>query len=408
MKIRACLALAATLALLTACSGVTPYAAASAGRAGPSVTVTPDTGSSTVPAAAATELARSSLLGVSWVSAAAGWALAAQPCAVGTCARLARTTDGGRHWRLLPNPPAAVQDDFIPCTARACVSQVSFASAAVGYLWGPSLLVTTDGGRTWRAQPGPLTETLTTVAGRVYRVAYTSDGCPGPCLPSLEEARPGSAAWRTIIRRLAEPDRSDSAQIAAWGPDLLVALFGSLAGPVSAHATVYRSTDDGARWQQAADPCSGRGIRPPDQEEDLMAVAAAAGGFFAGLCLPHGGPTGDGLVITSADAGAAWRPVATEPRGQRLSLLAAASPGTIAVATGPLGGGGVYTSWLEVTTDGGRHWVTAATDTSGFAADGIPAWLGFQTARAGHWIGDPHGIWTTTDGGRRWSRTAFR
>jgi photosystem II stability/assembly factor-like uncharacterized protein len=378
----------------------------------PAVSGTPDTG----PAGgqrpgAATGLAHSALLSTSWINATEGWALAAQPCAGGTCARLARTTDAGRHWQRLPDPPATALAGMLDClSARACVSQVSFASPAIGYLYGPSLLMTTDGGLTWKARPGLETETLTIAGGQAYRVAYTSGGCPGPCRPSLQEAPAGSANWRTLIARLIEPDRSDSAQIAVSGTDVLVAMYGSLGGPVLAQADVYRSADGGGTWRQAADPCgpSPRGPGPNNlsMEKDLIGLAASPGGFVAGLCFTRA--RNSTFVITSADAGTNWRPASASPPGQGLGFITAASPATIAVASGATGGSGAYTARLLVTTDGGRHWVTVATDTQDLAADGIPAWAGFETTLAGQWLGDPHGVWTTADGGLRWTRTAFR
>ncbi len=364
--------------------------------------------------AAAIDLAYSSLLSVSWVSATQGWALAAQPCSTGTCARLARTTDAGQHWQLLPDPPATIQDGTADCQVQSCVSQVSFASPAVGYLYGPALLVTTDGGLTWHARPGLQTETLTADGGRAYRITYTSDGCPGPCQPSLQEAPAGTGSWRTLIGQLAEPGRSDSAQIAVSGPDVVVAMYGSLSGPVPAQAVLYRSADGGDTWQRAADPCDGLGPGAPGalgglgargQEEDLIGLAAAPGGFFAGLCVTRA--TMSAFVITSAGAGA-WKAAAAPPPGQNLGVIAAAGPAVIAVASAAQGGDGSYTARLVVTTDTGRHWVTAATDTQDLAAGGVPAWAGFETALDGQWLADPHSVWTTTDGGLHWTRTAFR
>jgi len=346
------------------------------------------------------DLADSSLLSTSWISATEGWALAEQPCPTGTCARVARTTDGGQHWQVLPGPAAGVQGETTSCLTRTCVSQVSFASPAVGYLYGPSLLMTTDGGLTWHAEPGQQTETLTVAGGQVYRVAYPYSGCPGPCQPVLQEAPPGSADWRTLIGPLAYPDRSGSAQIAVSGADVLVALYGSLAGPLVAHAYVYRSVDGGRTWTRAADPCAG--FAPADQEDDLLAVAAAPGGFFGGVCVQRVDLST--FVITSARAGANWRPAASRPRRQWPGILAMAGPGTIAVVTGPPGGNAA----LQVTTDGGRHWLTVATDTPGLTAGSAPDGLSFETPLDGQWLGDPHGIWTTTDGGLRWTRMAFR
>lgn len=397
---------AAGVALLAAACG--SVAAGSAG--GSNTTPTPRPTFATGSAGAA-DLASSSLVATSWVSDTEGWGLAAQPCGQGTCSRLAMTTDAGRQWQVLPDLPAKFQDGTVDCSTQTCVSQVSFASPTIGYLYGPALLMTTDGGQTWHAQPGSQTETLTIAGGEVYRVTYTSTGCPGPCQPSLQAAPVGSASWRTLIRRLAEPGRSDSAQIAASGPDVLLAMYGSLAGPIPAQAVVYRSADGGGTWRQAADPCGGLGPGGPSQEEDLIGLAAAPGGFFAGLCAPHN--ITSTFVITSPDAGTTWRPTAGPMPGALLGLVAAASPTTIAVASGATGGSGTVTARLLVTTDGGRHWVAAATDKQNLSnanpiTGSAPGWLGFETPLAGQWLGDPHGVWTTTDGGLHWTRTAFR
>jgi photosystem II stability/assembly factor-like uncharacterized protein len=359
-------------------------------------------------AAGTADLANWSLLSTSWISATQGWALAAQPCTAGTCARLARTTDGGRSWQVLPDPPAAIEQGTTDCTVNACVSQVSFASSAIGYLYGPALLMTTDGGWTWQVQPGRQTGTLTIAGGQVYRGAFTSDGCPGPCQPSLQVAPAGTADWRTIIGQITEPDRGNFGQIAVSGPDLLVDMVGSIAGPVSANAVVYRSTDGGATWAQlSSDPCSGRGPGGAAEEDDLIGLASAPGGFFAGLCYRRASL--DSFVITSADGGATWQVTAAAPSGQALGLIAAASPATITVATVATGGNGIWTSRLQVTTDGGRHWDVAAADVQDLGGGGdVPAGIGFEPALTGQWLGDAHGIWNTTDGGRHWTRTAFR
>ena len=350
-------------------------------------------------------LAYSWLVDLSWVSATDGWALAARPCISGTCARLAHTTDGGVHWQALPNPPARLQDGTVDCAKVACVSGVRFASPTVGYLYGPALLMTSDGGRTWRAQPGLQVETLTIAGSQVYRVAYDHGGCPGPCLPTLQRAAIGSSAWRPLIGQLAYPGRSGAAQIVASGSTLLLAMFGSQAGPVSAQAVVYRSADSGAAWQQRTDPCSGRGAGGKSAEEDLTDLAGAPGGFFAGLCSPH---TGSGaFVVTSSDGGESWQTAGALPSVQALALLAAASPTTLAVSTGAAGGSGVFTARLLVTTDAGRHWTAAATETQQILQAGVPAWLGFETSQIGRWISAPHSVWSTKDGGLHWTRTRF-
>ncbi len=265
--------------------------------------------------------------------------------------------------------------------------------------------MTSDGGRTWRKQPGPQVETLTIAGGQVYRVAYDHTGCPGPCRPTLQRAAIGSSVWVPLIGQLAAPGRSGAAQIVASGSALLLALLGSQAGPVSAQAVVYRSAGGGGTWQRRTDPCSGRGSGGRSEEEDLTDLASAPGGFFAGLCSPH---TGSGtFVVTSSDGGQSWQTAGALPGRRGLALLAAASHTTLAVSTSATGGSGAFTARLLVTTDAGRHWNTAATETQQILQVGVPAWLGFATPRIGRWISALHSIWTTKDSGLHWTRTRF-
>jgi photosystem II stability/assembly factor-like uncharacterized protein len=355
--------------------------------------------------AATPGLADAFLADLSWVSTGEGWALATRPCATGsagTCAVLAHTLDGGAHWQILPTLP---RNSTVGCIDISCVGSVAFANSNVGYLYGPGLLMTSDGGRSWQAEPGLQVETLTIANGAVYRVAYGQSACPGPCQPTLQEAAVGSSVWETLVGDLDTPDRSASAQIVSSGTTLLVAMYGSQAGPFSAQAVLYRSTDAGGSFEQLSDPCSGMG--PVGVEEDLIDLTSAPGGFFAGLCSPH---TGTGtFVVTSNDDGSSWQRAGALPgaQDQGWGLVAAASSTTLVVATGSTSGAGPDTARLLVSTDAGRTWTTAASDAQEITSAGIPAWLGFETSQVGRWIGDPHNVWITNDGGQHWDRIAF-
>jgi photosystem II stability/assembly factor-like uncharacterized protein len=343
---------------------------------------------------------------LSWVSPTEGWALATQPCDTGTCVRLSRTNDGGRSWHALPDPPVACPADMSGSFDPGCVSDLSFASPAVGYLYGPDLLMTVNGGATWHPVPGLQVESFTVLDSDAWRVAYAHTGCPGPCEPSLQESKLGSRVWRTVIEKLAAPDRSGAAQIIASGSSLLLALYGSQAGPVSAQATLYRSGNAGDTWHRQADPCSGKGPGGRSQEEDLNNLAAAPGGFFAGVCSPHAG-TGI-FVVRSINAGRSWQKSGSLTSVQGPALIAAASPTTLAIANGATRGSGGFTARLLLSTDAGQRWRTVATDPQRLTQAGLPAWVGFQSPRVGSWLADSHGVWTTFDGGAHWTRTAFR
>lgn len=153
------------------------------------------------------------------------------------------------------------------------------------------------------------------------------------------------------------------------------------------------------------DPCSGLGPSGKGQEEDLIDLAAAPQGHFAGLCSPHSGFAT--FVVSSANDGQSWNIAGILPKTQDLTQIAMVSPSVIVVSTGSTGGSGTFTARLLVSTDVGQNWTTAATDTQQITQMGIPAWLGVETSLVGRWISGPHSIWRTNDGGLHWTKTAF-
>lgn len=369
----------------------------------------PATGRAAAPAG--TALSGSFLMDLTWVSDQRGWALAAAPCRRGLCPRLAATTNGGRTWTALPAPPGRVQDQqgLTDCSRVACVSQVRFATATVGYLFGPALYQTTDGGRSWHRVASRPVEALEPSAGTVVRVVYDHTGCPGPCDRTVQETTAGSATWRTVLRiTAASAAFSVAAQVIRQGTSVsYIPLYGHVTGGAGqAYTVIFRSTDGGATWQRDGDPCAGITA----QEHDTSALAAAPGGFAAVLCAPRTG-TGTAFVRTSADDGSSWGPARPVPgaTGHYLDLIAAPSAGHLVLATGGATGGGPSSYQLAVSADGGLHWSAAVTGTARLdprapAAD----FLGFEDARTGRWLSDSHHLWATRDGGQRWRVQPFR
>ncbi|SRR6266545_3809033 len=147
-------------------------------------------------------LTGSFLMDLTWVSDQRGWALAALPCARGLCPRVTATGDGGRSWTALPIPPGVIQDEngTVNCAHAACVSQIRFATTRVGYLFGPALFQTDDGGRSWHRVPSRPVEAFEPSAGTVVRVVYDHTGCPGPCTRMVQETAAGSDTWHTLLR----------------------------------------------------------------------------------------------------------------------------------------------------------------------------------------------------------------
>jgi len=349
------------------------------------------------------------LIDLTWISDRRGWALAAAPCATGLCPRLASTRDGGHTWQMLPDPPVRVPYGLGNCPPVACVSHLRFATPAVGYLFGPALYQTSDGGRAWQRVPGRPVEALEPSAGTVVRVVYDHGGCPGPCDRVVQETTAGSGAWHTLLGiPAASGGYSAAAQLIRQGTaTMYLPLYGHIAGGgPSAHALIFSSADGGQTWQQHPDPCGGTGR----SEHDAIGMAAAPGGFAAILCYPRAG-TGSMFVVTSADGGASWSPPRPIPGGTRhyLSMIAAASPAGLVVATaGGDNGPGPLPYRLVASTDGGLHWSITVAGTAQLGPNSPGAsFLGFEDARTGRWLSGGPGIWTTHDAGQHWHERAF-
>jgi hypothetical protein len=346
------------------------------------------------------------IVDLTWISDQTGWALSAVECASGLCLQLASTTDGGETWHPLPNPPASIQNGTVNCDAVACVSHVRFATTMFGYLYGPAMLVTRDGGRSWQREQSPPVEALEPAHGLVYRIVYDHGGCPGPCDRTVETAPAGSASWRTL---LAIPDTvtpNPSAELVTQGTQTIyIPIFGNLAaGAGTQQAIIFRSLDGGRTWHQLGDPCGGSGTAV----NDAVGFTAATAGFAAALCEPRSGPT-DGageFVVTSGDAGLSWGP--RHPAPSFPGVIAAASPTHLALATGPINGSGPVIYTLYVSTDGGSHWTLAVRDPEVLDPNGPgSAFLGFEDPLFGRWVGFEGAIWTTEDGGAHWTRRQF-
>lgn len=345
------------------------------------------------------------IVDLTWVSDQTGWALSAVECASGLCPELASTTDGGKTWRPLPNPPASIQNGAVNCDAVACVSHVRFATTTFGYLYGPALLVTSDGGRSWRREQSLPVEALEPTHGRVYRIVYDHGGCPGPCDRTLEMAPAGSAIWQKVLTIGITPN--PSAELVLQGTqNIYIIVYGNLAaGAGSQHATIFRSLDAGRSWRQLSDPCGGSGIAV----NDAVGFTAATPSFAATLCSPRSGPN-DGageFVVTSDNAGSSWGPPHSAP-GLSPEVIAAASPTHLALGTGPITGSGSVTYTLYVSTDAGSHWALAVSDPEVLDVAGPgSSFLGFEDSSVGRWVDFEGAIWTTDDGGAHWTRRLF-
>lgn len=280
-------------------------------------------------------------------------------------------------------PGAQFNVDGVNGCADPCVDHIRFATAQIGYAFGPSaFFMTTDGGDTWHRQPGGAIQ-LETLDDNVIRVTGTGSGCPGPCVHGIGTSAVGSSSWTPSGF---QPDRSSISDVLlsrGLGGDAYVLLTRNPAGGASvATSTLYRSTDNGRSWHDVGEPCTAQ-----DQEVDSEAIAGGAGNRVAALCGTRQAPQ-HYSVAWSDDAGGHFGMKPGEiPAGVAPRLLTG-DPASVLVAAG---------NGMARSTDGGATWqqITGVTGRIG--------WVGFQSRQVGRAVSaDGTTIWTTRDGGATW------
>jgi photosystem II stability/assembly factor-like uncharacterized protein len=334
---------------------------------------------------------------VSFVSASRGWVLGLSGCA--DCAALRETRDGGGIWTALPPPPAPLGYDIgSPVTG---VTQVAFADAASGFLYGPELLATTDGGRTWDRASLPPVQDL--VIGDGYAYALTAAAAGAPDL--LWRTAIGSGIWA----RLPVPSRPHSGNpslIYASGSTLALLQEGSTGpAPVSTAVTagyLWLSTDHGATWHARTVPCTGSN----GGGASVLSIALGHPNAWLLDCFDDEQSSQEQdtqhHLFGTVNAGLSWVRLPDPTLRNEPDMLADNGAGHAFLATE-----GIRDTLLG-TFDGGLHWSVLITSGGSFYGWSGPVFL---TVRTGFVVGPTHyapeHLYRTTDGGRRWDVVSF-
>jgi hypothetical protein len=349
-----------------------------------------------------------SVLSMTFVSDVTGYALGTVKCHPGRCVSVLRTTDGGTHWTQVKAPAEHPGGLYNTCPAhQSCVAQIRFVTPLIGYAFDPSLFLTTDGGSHWRQLHGLNVTSLEAAGGApgtAVRVATKGQGCSGRPY-KVQSAQVGTNTWHLLpappIVMICQP------KLYRQGERLVLADYGNAAGGVRALAGIEVSGDDGATWNHVADKCGGK-------DGYAAQVTIAPPHVLVLLCrhqtfTSHHG-FGTAWVRVSTDDGATFgpdRPVVA-PHGLPAKtafvnqVAAASARRLIVVATSN------RRNVAYVSQNGGRAWKTALS----FAGNGTDKsnsliLVGFQdplTAR----IALFDQVWTTINGGKRWSVDKFK
>jgi photosystem II stability/assembly factor-like uncharacterized protein len=287
---------------------------------------------------------------VSFLSASQGFLLGTAPCGHASCTSLLTTVDGGKKWTKVAAPSAPFTSYY--SQSSASVSEVVFANASDGWVYGPSLWATHDGAATWQKL---------NLGGPVYslaasgKVAYAivgscapgAKGCQAPAL-RLETTTVGSSTWRVVP---GVSGYGSAGLLTVNGGNAWVSLWPRHPG---AAALVWRSGDGGAVWHSLPDSCY-----QPSQATDLAGLASPGGSTVYELCAGNPGAGSEGKSLrVSSNGGSTSHVVSHLPLGGIASAITAA--GSHVFVTAASGATMIYGSSNE-----GKTWVTRTFDDGG-------------------------------------------
>jgi len=328
---------------------------------------------------------------VTWLSAQRGWVLGAAACGKNACAEVIGTTDAAMTWRLIGTVGAPIAE----FGGRPGITEIRFATPAVGWAFGTYLFRTSTGGKFWARVPipGGGKQVLALAAGptQTYAVvtgcAWGAGICPRP-LSFWRIPTGGRGGWTRIPLRLPP---NDGADVAVFGATVYVLdeqlQFG--------RPDVFYASTDGRHFTARPAPCN--------HAKDLALIQAVPMSADRVAMLCDGNPGFSKAVKTvyvSADTGK------TDTYAGQMGLfgiqaqLAASPSGNLAVAS-TSNGSFIYINdthkqaWtmVEGIGDGGAGWndITYVTNSQ--------AWVVYRPA-------DSSGtgqLWATHDAGLHWS-----
>jgi photosystem II stability/assembly factor-like uncharacterized protein len=333
-----------------------------------------------IPPATGPAPAHFSPIDFSFVGAHVGWALG-QVCTDSSCtARMARTTDSGHSWHASPAPNGLHTNE----DEGDAVREVRFGNQDHGWLFGPSLYATHNGGTTWKKldMDG---DVLALEEWQHTTWVLVSSCEAGGCRVSLWVAPMGSDAF--TLRALVPAGN-------ALDKRFQLVRAGTVSGWVSAwgdgESLILRTRNDGRTWTQITDPCKsqmvfGKRLTRIDAQNLWIACGFDSAAGSQGKTVYH-----------SNDGGTHWGSKNDAPmRGQFADLVALGTQ-TALLSTSHSG--------LLRTTDGGISWREVAPDCcdAGFGKietiDYTNAWaIGFGA----------NAIFFTSDRGAHWGRFTF-
>jgi hypothetical protein len=314
----------------------------------------------------------------SFVSGRAGFVLGTRGCAKLPCsARLVKTADGGRTWASVPVPAVPLVSSYTT-SPRSAVNTVRFADSRNGWLFGPGLWATHDGGRHWQRINLPGTVTAVAASGGV---AFASVSPYAGGHSRLYQSPVGVSRWTVV------PGVVPAGALAFYGH----------AGWAGVAPGLWATTDL-RHWHKLSFSCS---------SYTFSNLAAATQTSIKVLCMGDGAAGSMGkMIYASANGGRTFSKVgpapllgttgaiAMPPGRPQIVTLAAYSAASLLSRS--VNGGRTWATTVQY-NDGGIGWrdMAYATPTIGWLIHGSPGSF------------TPGGLMRTVNAGATWYNIAI-
>jgi len=398
-----------TLLVLAAGAGIASVVTSPAGRStaetAPATSVPPTSSSTTIsPLPSTTAPAPiQGVVAVAFLNGSDGYGLFSDDTGGVSCSLSVASTHDGAVTFSAQVP--------LPKAAQCFPSLMSFDNVGDGFVFGPGLYATHDGGTTWTDDSPSATVLDVVPLGRsVWMLTTPSVTHTGGPNLALAESNDGGRTWfparalppATTVGSDLLPPPVDTASLVRTSASTAYAVVST--SPTA--ATVFTTTDGAQTWHHVLVPCLGGWAEVLSQAFDHTLWLVCAGQPSAGSQLKS--------VVRSFDGGKTWvqgstcpplvtsttYPPCAEANGLGIGYL-----GGMAALSGTTGFLDGDRSPVIVTRDGGKTWALTNPligDVNGSAG------LFFANEQDGWVISETYGnggpLWRTTDGGGQWSQ----
>lgn len=338
-----------------------------------------------------------------FVSTKVGFVLGTAKCSTGSCLTIARTEDGGHTWLEIPAPKTPLAQGPLLTTDSKAVSKIRFVNILDGYVFGPNLFTTHDGGATWHqvtlsgipSSYGVMS--LETNQNYTYLIA----GNPNSAVPGIEDLFVSPASNDSFKLQSSPTFAAGDVAKITTNP------YGTIISANDRKGDLYYQAKGASSWTHISANC-GTGI--PTNPYVALATPPA-GSSIPEIVVTCGGDVGAGsqqkTILTSTNLSTFTAVPAKPPLGGVLTGIASPNGQIIAVSAAS------GATFLYVSTNGGHSWNTVVqnpafggspihdlgftTNTQGFAVEGEATKAGVESSE----------FLMTHDSGMSWQSVTF-